>query len=316
MKRTVLFVVRSVGSGLLIAAQLAPLGSTACLNEYSTSLSGKVVMDEGGHCPLSAHAIDRGSLAAKLDSLDALAATNGASYENLSDRGVVLVYLGRYEEAIAQFRKLQSKGFDGYAVCANIGTAFELIGQNDSALYYIREAVRQNPTAHEGSEWIHVKVLERKVAWQKDPTIKGSLLGVDFGDGELPVEPKGIDLREFRRHLRYQLQERMTFVRAPDPVVGELLFELGNVEALLNSVECAVDVYKVAAEYGNASPLFTLRYAKLDGMTNKAAILNAIHPATDQKANWITYAFYGTLAAVPVLLLWGLFRLVRRRRAG
>lgn len=301
--------------GLAITAIITLASATiasGCINEYSTLLSGKVIMDEGGHCPLSFGSVDRAALQAKLDSLDALG-TENPSGENLSDRGVLLIYLGRYDEALVQFREL--RGFDPYTVCANMGTTFELMGKNDSALFYIRKAVEINPGAHDGSEWIHVKILERKVALEDKSRVQGALLGFSFGENELPVAPEGFDLSALRSQLRYQLKERMTFVKPPEAIVGELLFELGNIEAFSNSVECAVDVYDVSKEYGFASEVFARRYAKLSGMTGKATILNAIHPATDQDANWITYLFYGTLAALPIALLWGLWRLLRRPRA-
>jgi len=272
-------------------------------------------MGEGTHCPLSAHLISAAELALKLDSLDGLGHVRQASNKELSDRGAALVYLGRYAEALRQFRELRSLGSDPYTVCANMGTTFELMGQNDSALYYTRKAVELNPGAHKGSEWIHVRILERKVALERGEPVTSPMLGIDFGSEELPRAMERDELADIRNQLRYQLRERMTFVKAPDAIVGELLFELGNMEAILSGVECALDVYDVAKEYGYTSELFDRRYAKLSGMTGKAAILNAIHPATDHAANWITYLFYGTLVALPIALLWGLWRWFRRPRA-
>lgn len=302
--------------GIITSVLLALMTSaSACINEYSTLLSGEVFMGEGTHCPLAAHLISAVELALKLDSLDGLGHVRQASNEELSDRGAALVYLGRYAEALRQFRELQSHGFDPYTVCANMGTTFELMGQNDSALYYIRKAVELNPEAHKGSEWIHVRILERKVALERGEPVTSPMLGIDFGSEELPSALERDELADIRNQLRYQLQERMTFVKPKDAIVGELLFELGNMEAVLWGVECAVDVYDVAKEYGYTSELFDRRYAKLSGMTGKATILNAIHPATDQDANWITYLFYGALLALPVLFIWALWRLFRRPRA-
>ncbi len=236
-----------------------------------------------------------------------------ASYEELSDRGAALVYLGRYAEALRQFRELQSHGFDPYTVCANMGTTFELMGQNDSALYYIRKAVDLNPKAHQGSEWIHVRILERKVALARGEPVISPMLGIDFGSEELPSAMERDELADIRNQLRYQLQERMTFVKPKDAIVGELLFELGNMEAILWGVECAVDVYDVAKEYGYTSELFERRYAKLSGMTGKAALLTQWDRVPG--ANLLTLIFL--LASVVLLLgvlTFGRW-LVRRSRA-
>jgi hypothetical protein len=53
-------------------------------------------------------------------------------------------------------------------VAANLGTALELLGNKEEALHWIREGIRRNPQSHEGTEWLHAKILEAKIAAQKD----------------------------------------------------------------------------------------------------------------------------------------------------
>lgn len=115
--------------------------------------------------------------------------------------------------------------------------------------------IARNPAAHFGTEWLHVKILEAKIAGAKDPAWleTRSVLGLDFGTGETPSRPPTWPLGsdpKVRRALQYQLRERMGFIAAPDPVVGDLLFDLGNVLALEVSVEHALAAYDLALAYG------------------------------------------------------------------
>ncbi len=50
-----------------------------------------------------------------------------------------------------------------YSIIANLGTAYELTGNDEKALELIRKAVAINPNSHYNSEWIHVRILEEKV---------------------------------------------------------------------------------------------------------------------------------------------------------
>lgn len=299
------------GRGFIIRwlCALALLNGTqrlsGCINEYSTLLSGKVVFGDERYCPVEAHAVDREDLQRKLNSLDALKGLPAADPKNLNDRGVALIYLGRYDAALEQFRELLGRRFDPYSCFANMGTTFELMGSNDSALHYIRQAVAINQSAHDGSEWIHVKILEFKVALARGER-PANILGIGFGDGELPVAPDGIDLDAVRGQLYYQLQERMTFVPPTDPIVGELLFELGNMRALSSYVECALNAFKLAREYGYTSSVFERRWVALTGMTTDAATLNFI-----DRHKWLKVVGLGLLLISPIVLIVLITRAIR-----
>ena len=81
------------------------------------------------------------------------------------------------------------------------GSSVQHIGDNEQALHWISEGIRLNKDSHWGTEWLHVKILEAKIAAAKDPEwIKThSVLELDFGKGEVPVMPatlpNGLDAR-------------------------------------------------------------------------------------------------------------------------
>ena len=167
----------------------------------------------------------------------------------------MLLHLGDTERAIELLEEVEEEKPGEYVTAANLGTAYELAGRDPDALEWIREGIRRNPESHQGTEWLHVKVLEAKVALDGDPRWLDSrtVLGLDFGAGATPQRPPGAsddDLSGAERALLYQLHERLQFISPPDPIVADLLFDLGNVLALTLTVEHAVPVYERALEYG------------------------------------------------------------------
>ena len=69
-----------------------------------------------------------------------------------------------------------------YAVASNLGTTYELLGDNVKALEWIKKGLERNPKAHGGTEWVHVKNLEAKNGsladdpkWLESHTVLGAL---------------------------------------------------------------------------------------------------------------------------------------------
>jgi tetratricopeptide (TPR) repeat protein len=159
------------------------------------------------------------------------------------------------------YLEIEKKSPGRYQTAANLGTTYELLGQNDSALYWIKKAVKIFPNSHNGSEWIHVKILEAKVKANGDENYlwTHSILSLDFGNEEIPENKHKLNVRELNKQLYFQLIERMSFIKPKDPVIAQLLFDLGNTTALTTDATGGLQVYRVAQEYGYSSELFTKR---------------------------------------------------------
>jgi tetratricopeptide (TPR) repeat protein len=176
-------------------------------------------------------------------------------YKARSDMAATLVYQGQPAKAIEILKDVEKEKPGEYVVAANLGTAYELHGDLESARQWIAEAMKRNKDAHYGTEWLHVLILDARMALAKDPKWleTHSVLGVDFGKDPAPKSPwpwpKGQSLQTAQKALEYQLHERMGFVPAPDPVVGDLLFDLGNVVAMSMTAEHAIAVYDLALTY-------------------------------------------------------------------
>ncbi|GAA4342775.1 hypothetical protein [Flaviaesturariibacter amylovorans] len=239
------------------------LPAHACLNELKHTLDRREVYNDTLWTP---HVRDTARNLAyrqtRLQELDAQWRRKG-DLDAYSDYGLHLVYLERYAEARAVFLDLERRAPGRYSTAANLGTLYELIGKNDSALLWIGWAIRINPAAHDGSEWIHVNILKVKLG--KLPLSTMGLLGFDSGNDKVP-QLGGLDTtraEEVRIALQYQLEERMGLVPPPDSIVAQLLFDMGNLTAILHNTTDALRIFDAAAAYGYKGSLFDLRYRQL-----------------------------------------------------
>jgi tetratricopeptide (TPR) repeat protein len=182
-------------------------------------------------------------------------------FRTRNDYAVALMHLGEAKLAIPILRAIENERAGSYINAANLGTAYELAGDDREALRWIREAIRRNAQAHDGTEWLHVRILEAKIALAAEPTwlANHSILGVDFGDRVVPKTPaalprgnhgKAVRLDDLKYALWYQLDERYQFVRPPNVVVASLLFDWANVMFRTDALESAEALYRESLRYG------------------------------------------------------------------
>lgn len=291
---------------LLCSLILLCLPAMGCLNETRLTLSGDDI-EWNEEFPFSTQVltpVGRSFKADRLINLKRLEELNDAyqtrhQITDYSDYGVVLVYLGRFEEARKVFEAIEAQKPGLYATAANLGTVYELLGRNNKALYWIEQAVAINPRSHKSSEWIHVNVLKAKI--KGDGAINSRfLLGVDFGTADVPVSNDSlVALIRLRDQLYYQLEERMSFVGPPDKIVGQLLFDLGNLYALTSNIQSALEVYDKAKAYGYGGDVLDTRYAHLTWLT--------------KKESYFIWVIFVTLLALVTAGIWVLVKRWRRR---
>jgi hypothetical protein len=82
---------------------------------------------------------------------------------------------------------------------------------------------------------------------------------MDFGNAAVPRRPawvpldnsrKALSLEDTSQAILVQMHERLQFVKPPDAVVGDLLFDYGNLLMLTGTMESASAVYDLAVQYG------------------------------------------------------------------
>ena len=101
------------------------------------------------------------------------------------------MHTGNPKAAIQILEEIERTNPGLYQTASNLGTAFELASENQKALEWIRKGLERNPKSHEASEWIHVRILEKKVSDMKvfDSQASSSILGLNFGSSAKPIQP-------------------------------------------------------------------------------------------------------------------------------
>ena len=165
-----------------------------------------------------------------------------------SDLVIAQLYAGKYEEALTLSTKLAAKYPKQYEVVVTHAATLELNGKYKEALAMLNQAIEINPKSHKNSEWIHVRILEDRIAGGT----KGSLLGLDFGSGKAPAAPAGVDTGKLLEQLHFQLVERIYFIPKTDTQFGSLLHDYADL-LYVNGHKAAGRRYRdLAAEYGYA----------------------------------------------------------------
>ncbi|TWI81632.1 tetratricopeptide repeat protein [Lacibacter cauensis] len=232
----------------------------ACLNGEIKELKDGtgVYEDKPGNVPYGHMFYSDETFQKALKRFDSLYKTT-KDLDYLSDQGLLLILLKRYQEAINLYLELERIKPNRYSTASNLGTAYELIGQNENALKWIQKAVAINPRSHNHSEWIHVKILEAKIKGEQFYNT-AFLLNTDFGSDLLPNSTlKKIQLTKLLNALYYQLNERVSFVKPKEKIIAQLLFDLGNVAFLLGNLDDAVTDYELAKKYGFSGQLIESR---------------------------------------------------------
>jgi len=233
--------------------------SIACLNGESKILKDGTLLyvDEDSNVP-KGHEFFTGRFEKTLVKLDSLY-NESKELDYLSDKGLLLILLKRYDEAINLYLEIEKIDANRYSTASNLGTAYELIGENEKALNWIRKSVEIDPKSHDNSEWIHVNILEAKVKGEEFITTQ-FLLNTDFGLDTIPKSNMTKEeLQNLSKSLYYQLNERISFIKPKNKIVAHLLFDLGNIAFLLENYSVAKGDYRKAKKYGFTNQLLDIR---------------------------------------------------------
>lgn len=190
-------------------------------------------------------------------------------YKDLSDYAVALMKLGLFEEAKNILVELEFTHPEEYKLASNLGTAYELVGEVDSALKYINYGMELNPNAHEGSEWVHIKVLETKNHLKEDSTWLETHTVLDLS---LEQEADSSVLHQ----IFIQAHERFPFTPGPDPIMASIMIDLADCFAANTSIEHAKAMYQIAKEhFGDSSQALD---DKINAMINLRGTYGSVRP--------------------------------------
>jgi tetratricopeptide (TPR) repeat protein len=139
-----------------------------------------------------------------------------------NNKAVRLIDQGRATEAVKLLEDAVQRWPKQYSLASNLGTAYELTGNNEQALRWVKRGMELRPSSHFGTEWLHVEILKAKQEIAKD---------ADWLKTHSVIDLEKTPRSKARLALRYQLKERSKLVPAPDAIVADLYYLLGKIES-------------------------------------------------------------------------------------
>jgi hypothetical protein len=218
-----------------------------------------IIEDKPGYYIPYGHTLLTDKFPAALKRMDSLwKVTNDIDY--YSDYGLIFILEGKYEEAKNIYLEIEKIKPGRYETASNLGTVYELLGDNKKALKWVKKAIAIYPESHMDSEWLHVKILEAKIKGSDQFITSDFLLNHNFGRATIPTRNlTQSQLLHLKNALFFQLNERVTFIKPRDKIMAQLLFDMGNVLALSSSPYEATVLYEQAKTYGCVDPLLEVR---------------------------------------------------------
>lgn len=271
--------------------------SFGCLNGDTRQLKdGTIISLDAGYIVPNGYKFFSLNYSERLHRLDSLWKATG-DIDYLSDYGIVLILQKEYLKAKDVYLKIEKIKPNRYSTASNLGTVYELLGQNDNALKWINKAIAINPSSHRNSEWLHAKILEAKIKGEQFIT-SDFLLNTNFGTQANPKSNlSNAELLKLRDVLYYQLNERISFIKPKDKIVAQLLFDLGNICMLTKEKSAVGIVYYKAKEYGFSEPILQLR------LDNTKDIKQQKQQANTSKSNTSNYIALGLICALVLIFL-------------
>lgn len=231
-----------------------PSWASACLWIHGTTLDGEARRASGFMVDRELRSVMGGRPLPLMD-LRIIDDGNANAADKMETTAVEKVVNGDFHGAIADLERLEQETPGKYTVAANLGTAYELAGNNEKALKWISTGISRNADSHLGTEWLHEAILKAKLDAAKRPANSPMprILTVPerMDKGTLiQVGGKNYNAEQVQRALHYQLHERLAFVKPKDPYVADLLYSYALIEANLGVVEGGVGLLSLAREYG------------------------------------------------------------------
>ena len=229
---------------LFLLSILTVLRTEACLNiYYSIDAEGHLheATDMHSYFKKFNKNFNRKLICSKLPKIEQKIREKG-DYKDLSDYAVYLMKLGLFEESKNILVELYFAHPEEYQLAANLGTAYELVGEVDSAMKYINRGMELNKNAHDGSEWVHIKVLETKKELEKDSTWLQNNTVLNLSEAQTKDS-------SVLHQIFIQAHERFPFTPEPDPIMASIMTDLGRCFAQTTSIEHAKAIITIARDY-------------------------------------------------------------------
>lgn len=112
--------------------------------------------------------------------LEAKAGSAPLSADDTADLGALHIRLGQPNKAIAVLRPAQRAHPEHFRLAANLGTAWQMVGDLDQAAISLDEAVRLAPTGWKEVERLHLKLVRQRAKEPKGSDSLDALFGSEL----------------------------------------------------------------------------------------------------------------------------------------
>jgi tetratricopeptide (TPR) repeat protein len=204
--------------------------------------------------------VHRYSSKTKLDNILSAEKRETYSKEDKKEHNAVISLLkGEYDVAIEQLLEIEKLHPNQYSIASNLGTAYELNGDNEKALAWIKKGIKRDVNSHYGTEWLHQHILKLKIKLAENPNFLQTSRAIPI-EGKFNLQSKITfdnsiyTVEEIKKALHYQLRERTIFVKPKEIIVADLFYALALIEAETSTVEEAIKYLSLAELYGFSNP--------------------------------------------------------------
>jgi tetratricopeptide (TPR) repeat protein len=227
---------------LLLFVSLVSFSSFACGNEY-----GSYSFLRPYQLKFHDNKIDN-----RIKELQIKLKSDSTNFKHWSDLSLNLMKKGEVDSALTLLKPIAIKHPKEYIVIANLGTAYELKNELDSALKYISEGLRLNPKSHRRSEWIHVAILKAKIKRNrnKDYILRTPIISEKLFFEHVIDRTKRHYFSTVQGQIFYQIKTRAPFTPAPNQVITNLFLNLARLNFKYGTIEGAFTAL-IQAEYFN-----------------------------------------------------------------
>jgi tetratricopeptide (TPR) repeat protein len=158
------------------------------------------------------------------------------------DYAVVLVRRGRYTDAIETLLAIEERYPGVYETAANLGTAYELVGNVEEAIVWIARGMERKINSPRETEWLRLAILRAKLKLRDDASWLEEHTVLD-GVADRSTE-------DILQAIDSQLEERLHFVQPVDAVVCDLFYQAALRVAGENSDERRAHYLRESQRFG------------------------------------------------------------------
>lgn len=182
------------------------------------------------------------------------------SADDAADLGALLIRLGQVTSALEVMRPAFAAAPNHFRLAANLGTAWQLVGDLDQAEAHLQLAVKSAPADWRPTESLHLRLVQGRRQGQRG---LDDLFGVNWQ--AQPRLPPG---------ALAQVQQLALWL----PMDGRLLWQLGELAVALGDVRAGRDLLELAVgEFGLSQPELRARRLQLRALVqeqDRRAMLN------------------------------------------